>query len=522
MKVVSAEQMRQLDALASADYGVPGEELMERAGRGVALMVDDLARLAGFSNAPVRLVAGRGNNGGDVFVAARHLHDMGYRLDVWLAGERRRVSGHAAKHLELMRTAGINVEEVPTPQDWEELTATYEGGQGVVVDGVLGTGLRGPARGLAAGAIQFVNMLGESGPVVAVDIPSGLDADTGAAEADTVRADLTVTMGLPKRGLVAPQAVEYVGSAEVIDIGIPDEVVAKLDSDLDLTTAMDARDWLPRRPRASHKGDYGHALVVAGAAGYAGAAILAARAAIRSGVGLVTVLVPEGIAGVVASAVPEAMVHAVRQSASGSPAGDALTHWGRRLQEFDAVLVGPGITACEDSRGLVTDLLKTCRGALVLDADALNVLGTDVARVRESGAHVVVTPHPGEMARLLGVNAAAVQADRFATARRAAEALGAVVVLKGAGTLVAAKGQPLSVNLTGNPGMACGGMGDVLAGLLTGLLAQRIPPFAAARLAAYLHGRAGDRVAWTTSQAGMTAGDVVDAIAHGFSDLTLR
>ena len=522
MKVVSTEQMRQLDELAGADFDIPGEELMERAGHGVAVVVDDLARVSGFNHSPVRLVAGRGNNGGDVFVAARHLHAMGYRVEVWLAGERKRISGDAAKHLELMRNAGIALEEVTTPQDWEDLTMMHEGGQGIVIDGVLGTGIRGPARGLAAGAIQFINMLGEAGPVVAVDIPSGMDADTGVAEADTVRADLTVTMGLPKRGLVDPRGIEFVGAVEVVDLGIPEELVDKVESDLDLVTAIDARRWLPRRPRASHKGDYGHALVIAGAAGYVGAAILAVRAAVRSGVGLVTALVPESIAGVVAGAVPEAMVHAGRQSLYGALAADAVPAWGRNLATFDAVLVGPGLTAHPESRQLVLQLLKTFAGPLVLDADALNVIGGDHGLIQGSAADVVVTPHPGELGRLLNCPAAEVQAKRFEMVRRAAKLLGAVTVLKGAGTLVAAGGQPLSINLTGNPGMASGGMGDVLAGLLAGLLAQRIPAFDAARLAVYLHGRAGDRVAWTTSQAGMIAGDVVDAFAHVFSDIVPR
>lgn len=522
MKVVSAEQMRQLDVLAMADYGVPGVELMERAGRGVAAVVDDLARLSGFSNSPVRLVAGRGNNGGDVFVAARHLAAMGYRVEVWLAGERRRVSGDAAKQLEQMRAAGITAEEMPTPGDWEDLIASYEGGQGMVVDGVLGTGIRGPVRGPAAGAIQFVNQLGESGPVVAVDVPSGLDAETGRAEATTVRADVTVTMGLPKRGLVAQEAIEFVGAVDVVDIGVPDELVAQLSCDRELITAADARRWLPRRTRGSHKGQYGHVLIVAGAAGYAGAAILAARAALRSGVGLVTALVPECVAATVAGAVPEAMVHAARQTERGSIAADALARWGHPLDAFSAVLAGPGLTTHPDSAAFLATLLKGAHGPVVLDADALNAIAINPSLLEHASTPVVFTPHPGEMARMLGLTTEAVQVDRLATVQRAVQRYDGVIVFKGAGTLVAAKGTQVNVNLTGNPGMACGGMGDVLAGLLAGLLAQGSVPFDAARLAVYLHGRAGDRVAWTSSQAGMTASDVADGLAHVYADLGPR
>jgi len=522
MKVVTSEQMRQLDALTIADFGVPADELMERAGHGVAAVVDDFARLAGFGNAPVRLVAGRGNNGGDVFVAARHLHQMGYPVEVWLAGERRRMTAEAVKHLDLMRGAGVALEEVPTPQDWEDLVDTYEGGSGIVVDGVLGTGIRGPARGLAAGAIQFINMLGETGPVVAVDLPSGLQADSGKVDGDAVHADLTLTLGLPKRGLVEPRAIEHVGTVDVVDIGIPEELAGKIESDLDMIAAGDARRYLPPRPRASHKGVYGHVLIVAGAAGYAGAAILAARAAVRSGAGLVTVLTPECVAPVVAASVPEAMVHAGRQTDSGSLSGEALVRWGRALETFDAILLGPGMTTHSGTQQLVHELLASWKRPLVLDADALNVLEGNVDRLRGAAGPVVMTPHPGEMARMMGSTVEAVQARRFDVVREAAARLGGVLVLKGAGTVVGTAGQPLSVNLTGNPGMARGGMGDVLAGLLAGFVAQRVSPFDAARLAVFLHGRAADRVSWTSSQAGMCAGDVVDALAQSFTHLTPR
>ncbi len=522
MKTVTGEQMRQLEALAIADFEMPVEELMERAGRGLAMLADDFARLSGFSTGPVRLVAGRGNNGGDVFVAARHLHDMGYHTEVWLAGERRRLGAAATKHLDLMRNASISLEEVATPQDWEDLIDAYEGGPGLVIDGVLGTGIRGPARGLAAGAVQFVNALGESSPVIAVDVPSGINADTGQAEGAAVRADLTVTLGMPKRGLLAPEALEAVGTVEVFDIGIPAELADNVQSDLELITVADARRWLPARPRGSHKGHYGHVLILAGAAGYAGAAVLAARAAVRSGAGLVSVLTPECIAATVAAGVPEAMVHAGRQTARGTLAADALGAWGRSLEGFDAVLIGPGLMPEPETRMLMQALLAATAAPVVADADALNVWAGDPEALKAARGPLVATPHPGEMGRLLGLDVAAVQARRRETAAEAARRTGAVMVLKGGGTVVAASGQNININLTGNPGMARGGMGDVLAGLLAGLLAQGLAPFDAARLGVFLHGRAGDRVAWTGSQAGMSAGDVVEALPQTFSYLTPR
>lgn len=522
MKAVTADQMREIDRLTMSEFDVPGHVLMDRAGFGVAQTVDELARVSGFSDAPVRLFAGRGNNGGDVFVAARYLKERGYRVEVWLAGEKKRISGDALRHLERMKQSGIEAQEVTTPQEWEDMAYTAGAGEGMVVDGILGIGTTGPARGTAAAAIHHINFLRERCPVVSVDIPSGLNADTGEAEGDTVCADVTVTMGLPKRGLLQPRAVEYVGAIEVIDLGFPDELVGRYESDLRLISSEDVRAMLPRRPRDSHKGMFGHALVIGGAPGYSGAITLAAGAALRSGVGLVSGLVPRDVVMAVATRAPEAMIHPGQASDSGALAADALTQWGRSLDGFDAILVGPGMTTQEGTRALVCELLKSARQTLVLDADALNVLAGDTALLRARPGPTIVTPHPAEMARLTGRSVAEIQADRFGAAREAANAWNAVVVLKGAGTVVASPGQALWVNATGNPGMARGGMGDVLAGLIAGLAAQGMPAAAAAAAGVYLHGRAGDRVAWTGSQAGLLAGDLVADLTHTFAELTPR
>ncbi|MDA0990446.1 MAG: NAD(P)H-hydrate dehydratase [Verrucomicrobia bacterium] len=522
MKSVSSATMRELDRAAIDDYEIPGELLMERAGQGVADVVDDLARLSGFNTAPIRLIAGRGNNGGDVFVAARLLKELDYQVDVWLAGDRGKIKGDALTHLEKMRAAGITLNALSTPGEWEDLLITAPGDVGVVVDGVLGTGLTGPARGAAAGAIQYINALGERAPVVSVDIPSGLNADTGEVMGDTVRADITVTMGLPKTGLLLPAALDYVGSVDVVDIGLPEEIVRPLSSPINLIAAEDLRPILQRRPRDSHKGTYGHLLVIGGAPGYTGAAILAARAALRSGVGLVSMLVPASLASTVAGAVPEAMVHAGVQTDSGGLADDAVSSWNHRLDEFSAVVMGPGLSTDKRTCDLVHHVIRYCSKPLLLDADALNAVGIRLHALKKSPAPIVVTPHPGEMARLLGTTVTEVQADRLKYAALAVEKTGATVVLKGAGTIVASPNDPLHVNLTGNPGMARGGMGDVLAGLLGGLLAQGHGPADAARLAVYLHGRAGDRVAWSTSQSGMSVQDVIDALAGSFGELAPR
>ncbi|MDD4870839.1 MAG: NAD(P)H-hydrate dehydratase [Kiritimatiellae bacterium] len=521
MKVVTSAQMRELDNRMIKEFGVPGEVLMERAGTGVADIVHCLARVSGYAKPFVHLFAGRGNNGGDAFVAARCLKEQDVDVDVWLAGAAEELGGDALKHLNKMKSAGISLKELPTIEDWENIPASYRGTD-IVVDGILGTGITGPARGPAARAIQYINALSERSLVVSIDVPSGLNSDTGKAEGGAVRADVTVTMGLPKTGLLEPCAIDFVGTLEVVDLGIPDELIACIGTNKELITPEDLRKVMKRRPRDSHKGVFGHLLIIGGAAGYSGAVALAAKAAVRSGVGLVTVLVPESIAPIVAGIVPEAMVHGVVETKEGSLSSICLRKWGKNIKDFSTVLVGPGMTIHEQTRFLVDMILKESSQPLVLDADALNVYTKQAKLFCNTSCPVIITPHPGELAKLMGCSVADVQSDRFGMALCAASVTGATVVLKGAGTIIAQKGLPLNVNMTGNPGMATGGMGDVLAGLISGLVAQGLIPFDAARVAVYLHGRAGDNVAWQSSQSGITAVDIIEELPGVFRELTAR
>jgi len=522
MKVVTAEQMRELDRRTISEFGVSGEVLMERAGRAVAETAERLARLSSAPDGPVRLFAGRGNNGGDVFVAAHWLAGWGRDAEVWIAGRADGIRGDARANLERMKQAGVPFRELTDAAEWGRVAGPCPPAGGVLVDGLLGTGSSGPPRDPVAVAVRCLNALGERNRVVAVDVPSGVDADTGTAPGEAVVADVTVTMGLPKRGLAEAASLDFTGSVEVADIGIPAELIAAVRSDTDLIATGDLRPLLGARPRAAHKGVFGRALLIGGAAGYTGAIALAAGAALRSGVGLVTVLTPARMAPIVAGLAPEAMVHAGPETDAGTLAADCL---GGRLgspADFDAVLVGPGMTTHEETRRLVERLLRECRSVLVLDADALNASTGRLDSIRAASCPVILTPHPGEMGRLLGIGAGAVQRDRRAAALRAAKETGAVVLLKGAGTLVAADGRPLSVNRTGNPGMAAGGMGDVLAGLVAGLAATGMTAFDAARCAAYVHGRAGDLGAWRGSQAGLVAGDLIRELPAVFGEISRR
>ena len=523
MMIVSAQQMRELDRRAIEEYDIKGEVLMERAGHGVTMAVRRMAEIAGFVNPMIHLIAGRGQNGGDAFVAARLLRESGYQVEVWLAARINQISGDALIHYGRMKQAGIDAYEIPTMEDWQVMLKDTFYSE-IVVDGVLGTGISGPARGPAAGAIQYIRARSQDSLVVSIDIPSGLNADTGEVEGDVVVADLTVTIGLPKTGLTAQCAVDFVGTLDVVDIGIPDECIEDVTPahDVEFIHLYELKPLFKRRQRGSHKGTYGHVLVVGGSRRHTGAVALCSRAALRSGSGLVTAMVPEHLQTAMIADTPELMIWPAQENAAGGLAASNKEWLEENLAQFSAVVVGPGMTHAEDTRLLVDWLLHHCRVPLVLDADAINIWSDQPERLKRASGPLVLTPHPGELARLLQCTAAEIQYDRRAAVSRAVALTGGTVILKGAGTLIAEDGKPVQVNLNGNPGMATAGSGDVLAGIIGGLLAQGFKPYDAARCAVFAHGRAGDYGAWRRCQAGLLAGDIIEELPFALRDLSLR
>ena len=487
--------MRELDR-RTIESGIPGEELMLTAGEGLAAAIRTLAANHQLADSPVLFVAGPGNNGGDAFVAAYLLHEDGWPVECWLAAPESRIKGDALIHFKKMKKAGVPFQSLETSDRWEYAAECGTDAE-IVVDGLLGTGVSGEPRGVIADAVDFVDAQADRALVVAIDVPSAM----------AVRADLTVTMGLPKVGIVQPEHLDAVGQVEVVDIGIPAEFIEEAagDPSLELIHPSDLTPLFPRRPRDTHKGSYGDVLCIGGSKGYSGAVTMAARAAARSGAGLVSALVPEVIHPLVAAAIPEVMVH------SNLP--DA---------RWSAVLAGCGMGRSAVTREQVLQLLKTSAVPVVLDADAITVLADHIESIVHAGCPVVLTPHPGEFALLFGLKTEDVQADRFGMARMAADKSGAVVVLKGAGTLVAAPGVPVAVNLTGNPGMASGGSGDVLGGIIAGLIGQGITPFEAACAGVWLHGRAGDLAAAEKAQACVIAPDLIEKLPDAFRNVSCR
>ncbi|MBM4149005.1 MAG: NAD(P)H-hydrate dehydratase [Lentisphaerae bacterium] len=520
MRFVTAATMRNIDRHAIEKAGVPAEHLMEKAGFAVASEAWAVLNALPARRMTVEVLAGRGNNGGDGFVAARHLSAWGARVRVLVAGGQGSLSPDAkTSHARLTGTS-VEVFFLPEDSDWNA-AADLPNDADVVIDAVLGTGSnRGAPRGVAASAVRRAMRMSGTAKIVAADIPSGMDADTGAAPGDAVTADLTVTLGMPKTGLACPAGLDRSGSVVVGDIGLPPGIPFDPAGELELITPLDTGMTIPRRSRSAHKGDFGRVCIIGGAPGFSGAAALAARAASRAGAGLVSVVTPRSVAGTVGAFAPETMVHGVDTSPSGWLSAEGVKSVSAVISAADSIVVGPGMTAHEETARIVFWLAGIAgKKTVILDADALNVHAGRIGALKGQFEKLVITPHPGEMARMMCSDAAAVQADRAGSARSACEKSGAVVVLKGAGTLVAAPGMPTAINLTGNPGMATGGTGDVLAGLIAGLAAQVSDPRAAAQLGVWIHGRAGDLAAWRKSEAAMVAPDLTDAIPHAFHAL---
>lgn len=514
--VLTAEEMQRADRHAIDEVGLPGTVLMENAGAAVARLVDERFPRARH----VIVLCGRGNNGGDGFVVARRL---GARAEALLLGGREGIQGDALIHLLACERSGGRVTAAGDSTRWAATLKHLEEAD-VIVDAVLGTGLRKAPTGLPAAAIAAILGRFEAGvPVVAVDLPSGLPSDGGAVDWPAARATVTVTFAALKRGHVLPPACDHVGQLVVADIGIRARSLATASPSLFLMEDADAAGAFPPRRRGAHKGDFGHLLIVAGSVGKAGAAVLAAGGALRSGCGLVTVATPEPCLTVVAAARAEAMTEPLPATAGGGLDEAALPRLLDLAVACDAVVLGPGLGQDPRTRALVRAFVRACPVPLVIDADGLNALAPAGGDAADLGAlrretPTILTPHPGEMARLAGRRAAEVQRERPETAVALARETGAIVVLKGERTLVAEPTGRAAVAATGNPGLATGGTGDVLAGVVGSLLARR-GALLSATAAVLVHGRAGDLAAQERGEEGLTAGDVVDALPAAIESL---
>lgn len=514
--IVTSELMRFCDRAAIRGYGIPGIVLMEHAGTTVAhLVVDRFGPLAGKR---VLVVCGTGNNGGDGFVVARHLLNEGALVDVVGFSPPKRLPGDAATNYRILAAGARRGIANLSLHRFSPRLLTRLKRPDLIVDALLGTGFSGPVKQPYAGVIEWMNR--QKAPVVAVDVPSGVDASTGRVENAAVRATVTVTMGLVKIGLLCGRGREMAGDVAVADLGIPHQIYSSVSPDTFLVGAADVAIALPRRPLRAHKYSVGKVLVVAGSRGYTGAAVMTAMSALRSGAGAVMLAVPESVYPIIARKVSEPIVVPLPSTREGTIATAALPLLLEKLAWCDVAAVGPGLSQHPETKFVVRELLLRSKKRLVVDADGLNLLAAIGAGVlRKTKAPVILTPHTGELGRLTGRDASDVEAGRVESARSYARRWKCVLVLKGAPTVTAVPEGDVFINSTGNPGMATVGSGDVLTGLVAGLWAQGMESEEAAYSGVFLHGLAGDLARRRLGERSLVAGDLIAMLPAAFRRL---
>jgi NAD(P)H-hydrate epimerase len=495
--------MKEMDRLTIQDLGVPGTVLMENAARGAARGF--LEHFDPPEGSQVVILCGRGNNGGDGYVMARYLHGAGMKVTVVVLSELGKIAGDARVNLEIIRRLGLEILEVPGTVDWEGHAGLLKHSH-YLVDGILGTGLNAEVKGFYRQVIEEVNGMGK--PVMAVDIPSGLNADTGQVMGAAVRADLTVTFGFPKLGQLVFPGAELVGRLIRVDIGIPREVTDQVPARYHLLEPEDFRDLLKTEEKDIHKGSRGHLLVLAGSTGKTGAATLTALGGLRAGAGLVTLGIPGSLNPILENKLTEAMTVPLPETAEGTLSLEAEGVIRSLWEGKTALALGPGLSTHPETVSLVRRIVASCPLPMVVDADGLNALSGDLEVLSACRERIILTPHPGEMARLAGIGNEEVQSDRIGVAEAFVKARGSCLVLKGARTLIADSGGGVHVNPTGNPALASGGSGDVLTGLIAGFLARGWPLAKAAAGGVYLQGLAADYLAEDMGQAGVLAGEL--------------
>lgn len=501
MKLVTAKEMKALDVQAQNDYAMPGILLMDNAAQAVAEAVHEA--LTALEGERVVIFCGGGNNGGDGLGAARWLQSYGVSVRAFVVGAALdAVQGDAAMELAMFTKAGGRVEALSTEDDWvlAELAASKAD---VLVDALLGTGFHGELEGDVLRACELLNKSEKY--ILAVDVPTGVNADNGAVSENAVRADHTVTMALVKTGLLLYPGREYCGDIELADISMPVKLVEEYQSDKYRLTDEIVRELLPLRKANAHKGDAGRVVICAGSPGYTGAAALASDAAVKAGAGLVSLYTPLSSRDVLAIKLTEVMVHGLLERMPGILGGGAASDVASNAEAADVLAIGPGLGTSESTQEAVRTILQKITTPVVIDADALTALAGHTEILAAMQAQKVLTPHPGEMARLTGLEIAEIEADRINIAKKYAEQWQAIVVLKGAPTVIGCPNGTVYVNSTGNSSLATGGSGDVLTGIIAGLAAQEISLQEAAICGVYLHGLAAEL---TGIDIGLAAGEL--------------
>lgn len=502
MQLLTGSQMRELERRYIECIGMPSISLMENAASMLSQSIEN--EYKGLKNTKIVIVAGKGNNGGDTLAAYRHLVNKGANVRVFLLCEKDEIKGDAKINLDILLKLEVDI-ICPTHINFIEEIEKAILNADIIIDGIFGTGFKGQPSGLIAQVIALINAVNNF--TVSVDLPSGLDADTGMVSGVCVVANLTVTFGFPKVGLIIHPGCEYTGKLKVVDIGIikgyeENLGIYLIDNEL-------ARSILPARTENSNKGTYGKALIITGSKGMAGAGCLCGKAFLRSGAGLAYLCVPESMANIYNSSFVEGVIRPLKDE-DGYLSDMVIDEIKMFSKDMDVVVIGPGIGTKDGVKRLVKKVITDLTCQLVIDADALNCISDDVEILKRANKPVIITPHPGEMARLLGITVTEVQNNRIDITRCFSTKYGTITILKGSRTIISTADGELYINCTGNSGMATAGTGDVLAGIVAGLLAQKVKPVDAAVLGVYLHGVAGDIGSREKTQYSLIASDLIE------------
>ncbi len=518
MKVVTAEEMKALEESAIQEVGIPSIILMEHAGKSLAMKCMGLMAQKNCRQR-VWVFIGKGNNGGDGLVAVRHLVNANVEVRVILLCDPSDLRGDSKINFEIVRNYSLEKLVYLDDLDIGAMEKDIRSDD-LVIDAIYGTGFKATAMGIDGAVIRFLSH--QQGMVISADLPSGMEANSGRVNGPCVKADFTLTFGLPKLGMFRDPDSAYCGEIEVVDISLPKALVESFDIKCKLITAEWANSHLPKRRRDSHKGDYGHVFVVGGSSGMTGAVVLASRAALVSGAGLVTAGVPASLQDILEIKLTEVMTKPLPEIQAGDFSQSAGKIILKFLEKASVFVLGPGMGVQRSGKDLLNEMLPQVRIPMVIDADGLNLIAEITKErkdfLRQLMAPLVLTPHPGEMARLTGISIEVIEEDRVNLASKFAKQWGCVVVLKGAHTIVANPDGKVRINTTGNAGMATAGTGDVLAGIIGALIGQGMEVFDAAGLGVYLHGRAGEIAVKTKGMMSVTAGDIIQHLSDSLME----
>ncbi|MBU4485058.1 NAD(P)H-hydrate dehydratase [bacterium] len=507
MKLVTSKQMQALDQAAINNMGVPSLDLMENAGRGVAEEV----RLSfpHQQNPNISIVVGKGNNGGDGLVAARYLIEWGYNVEIFLLGAPDSLSPDSVENLKKLKDKNPKIHVIDTFDDLKNLDGVLRNSN-VVVDAIFGTGLNAEVSGKYFEIIQYINRLHK--PVIAVDIPSGLSADNGKPLGVAIKAAKTITFAVAKVGLVNAPGNEYAGELKVIDIGIPNELLEKAKFSYFLNTPEYFKKYFCKREAESHKGTYGHAVIVAGSFTKIGAGFLTSHSALRAGAGLATYILPEHAYTKFDARYPEIMCEPVVDKGKGHFIQESVSQLLSFAKDKNVVAIGPGIGVEKETQKFVLEVISRLSLPMVIDADGINCISGMLDVLRKRMADIVLTPHPGEMSRLTGLETKEIVENKIEISKKFAQVYQVYLVLKGNRTVIATPDGKVYINPTGNPGMATAGMGDALTGVIAGFVAQGIPFLDAILAAVYIHGLAGDMTAEESGDIGLITTDLIKRV----------